>query len=149
MQAKQFTQSLVSFALLQANNIDAKKNGRDMKAAMLRHAATMSDAAKAAADREVIAVLQTRFNVRAIPAQKQAKYSGLNFEHGSAAHQALARARRLLAPTSMEEAEAAIAALVTKTSANSADPVAALLKRFDKLTGGQKRSFLAQLRKAS
>lgn len=147
MQAKQFNASLVAFALLQANNIDAKKNGRDMKAAMLRHAATMSDAAKAAADREVIAVLQTRFNVRAIPAQKQAKYSGLNFEHGSAAHQALARARRMLAPTSMEEAEAAIAALVTK-HANSADPVAALLKRFEGLTGGQKRSFLAQLRKA-
>ena len=147
MQAKQFNASLVAFALLTANNIDAKKNGRDMKAAMLRYAATMSDAAKAAADREVIAVLQTRFNVRAIPAQKQAKYSGLNFEHGSAAHQALARARRLLAPTSMEEAETAIAALVTK-HANSADPVAALLKRFEGLTGGQKRSFLAQLNKA-
>ena len=147
MQAKQFNASLVAFALLQANNIDAKKNGRDAKAAMLRHAATMSDAAKAAADREVIAVLQTRFNVRAIPAQKQAKYSGLNFEHGSAAHQALARARRMLAPTSMEEAEAAIAALTTK-HANSADPVAALIARFDKLTGGQKRSFLAQLHKA-
>ncbi len=147
MQAKQFTQSLVSFALLQANNIDAKKNGRDTKAEMLRHAATMSDAAKASADREVIAVLQSRFNVRAIPAQKQAKYSGLNFEHGSAAHQALARARRLLAPTSMEEAETAIAALTMKT-ANSADPVATLIARFDKLTGGQKRSFLAQLHKA-
>lgn len=147
MQAKQFTQSLVAFALLQANNIDAKKNGRDTKAAMLRHAATMSDAAKAAADREVVAVLQTRFGVRAEPAQKQARYSGLNFEHGSAAHQALARARRLLAPASMEEAETAIAALTMK-SANSADPVASLIARFDKLTGGQKRSFLAQLHKA-
>lgn len=147
MQAKQFTQSLIAFTLLQANNIDAKKNGRDAKAEMLRHAATMSDAAKAAADREVIAVLQTRFHVRAVPAQKQAKYSGLNFEHGSAAHQALARARRMLAPTSMEEAEAAIAALTTK-HANSADPVATLIARFDKLTGGQKRSFLAQLHKA-
>ena len=147
MQAKQFNASLVAFALLQANNIDAKKNGRDAKAAMLRHAATMSYADKAAADREVIAVLQTRFNVRAIPAKKQAKYSGLNFEHGSAAHQALARARRLLAPTSMQEAEAAIAAL-TPTHANSADPVAALIASFDKLTGGQKRSFLAQLNKA-
>lgn len=148
MQARQFTESLVSFALLQANNIDAKARGRDAKAEMLRFAATMSDKAKAEADRAVIAVLQTRFGVRAEPAQKQAKYSGLNFEHGSAAHQALARARRLLAPTSMEEAETAIAALVTKTSANSADPVAALIKRFEGLTGGQKRSFLAQLRKA-
>lgn len=148
MQARQFTESLVSFALLQANNIDAKARGRDAKAEMLRFAATMSDKAKAEADRAVIAVLQTRFHVKAEPAQKQAKYSGLNFEHGSAAHQALARARRLLAPTSMEEAETAIAALVTKTSANSADPVGALLKRFESLTGGQKRSFLAQLRKA-
>lgn len=148
MQARQFTESLVSFALLQANNIDAKARGRDAKAKMLRFAATMSDKAKAEADRAVIAVLQTRFGVRAEPAQRHAKYSGLNFEHGSAAHQALARARRLLAPTSMEEAETAIAALVSKIRANSADPVGALLKRFEGLTGGQKRSFLAQLRKA-
>lgn len=148
MQARQFTESLVSFALLQANNIDAKKRGRAAKAEMLRFAATMSDKAKADADRAVIAVLQTRFNVRAEPAQKQAKYSGLNFEHGSAAHQALARARRLLAPTSMEEAEAAVAALVSK-KANSADPVAAMLKRYSEMTGGQKRSFLAQVTKLS
>lgn len=147
MQAKQFTASLVSLALFEANKADDKKHGRDAKAALLRFAAHMSDEAKLEADLAVIAALQGRFNVKAKAAQKQARYSGLNFEHGSAAHQALARARRMLAPTSMEEAEDAIAKMVA-VKANSADPVASLLKRFEGLTGGQKRSFLAQLRKA-
>lgn len=148
MQARHFTASLVSLALFEANKADDKVRGRDAKAEMLRYAATMSDGAKREADLAVIAALQTRFCVKAQAAKKQAKYSGLNFEHGSAAHQALARARRMLAPTSMQEAEDAIAKMVA-VKANSADPVASLLKRFEGLTGGQKRSFLAQLRKAS
>jgi hypothetical protein len=145
MNVNTFTAGLVSFALYQANVIDNKARGRDAKAALLRHAATMTDKQKAEADSHVVGALAARFDVRATKQVKQIRYSGYGFEHGSAAAQALARARRMLAPTSMEEAEAAIAALVSKVSANSADPVASLIKRFEGLTGGQKRSFLAQL----
>ena len=147
MNVNTFTAGLVSFALYQANVIDNKARGRDAKCELLRHAATLSDKQKAEADSHVVGAIAARFAVRATKQVKQVRYSGYGFEHGSAAAQALARARRLLAPTSMEEAEAACAALVTKVSANSADPVAALMKRFEGLTGGQKRSFLAQLGK--
>jgi len=147
MNVTSFTTGLVAFALYQANVLDNKARGRDAKAALLRHAATMTEKQKAEADSHVVGALAARFDVRATKQVKQVRYSGYGFEHGSAAAQALARARRMLAPTSMEEAEVAIAAMVTKVSANSADPVASLMKRFEGLTGGQKRSFLAQLGK--
>lgn len=147
MRASLFTTTLVAYAIHQANVIDARTNGRDSKAEMLRHAATMSDKDKIEADTHVVGAIAARFNVKATKMVKQIRYSGYGFEHGSAAHQALARARRMLAPTSLEEAEDAIAKMVA-VKANSADPVASLIKRFEGLTGGQKRSFLAQLRKA-
>ena len=142
-----FNQSLIAFAVHSANVALSRTEGRDAKAALLRHAATMSDKQKSEADSHVVGALAARFEVKATKQVKQIRYSGYGFEHGSAAAQALARARRMLAPTSMEEAEAACAALVSKVSANSADPVASLIKRFEGLTGGQKRSFLAQLGK--
>lgn len=147
MNTTQFTAYLVRFAIFSADVADNKLRGRDAKAELLRHAATMTDEAKIAADTHVVGALEARFGIKAQPQQKQRRYSGMGFKHGSAAHQALARARRLLAPKDHAEAETMIAALMT-THANSADPVAAMLKRFDSLTGGQKRSFLAQLTKA-
>ena len=146
MNFTQFTAHLQSFAVFAANVADNKLRGRDAKAQMLRYAATMTEQQKIEADRHVIGALEARFGIKARPAQKQARYSGYGFEHGSAAHQALARARRILAPKDAEQAETMIAALAPHT-ANSADPVASMLARFEKLTGGQKRSFLAQLNK--
>lgn len=145
MRASLFTTTLVAYAIHQANVIDARTNGRDSKAAMLRHAATMSIKDKTEADTHVVGAIAARFNVKATKMVKQIRYSGYGFEHGSAAHQALARARRMLAPTSLEEAEAAVKAL-TPSHANSPDKVASLLNAYAKLTGGQKRSFMAQVK---
>lgn len=139
-------QAFVNYAVHEGNVAEARLTGRDAKAAMLRKAATLSDGEKAEIDSAVVGALQARFGIKAKKAEKQAKYSGYNFEHGTAASQALARARRLLKPTTPEQAEEMIAAM-TPSAANSVDPVASMIAKFEKLSGGQKRSFLAQLAK--
>jgi len=140
-----FTQSLVAFALHQANVAENAMHGRDAKAALLRKAATMTEQQKVQADREVVGALAARFGIKAKPMEKQAKYSGMGFENGTAAYKALNRARQLLKPTAQDEAEEAVARLMQVGNA-SADPVASMLKRYEGLTAGQKRSFLAKLR---
>lgn len=143
MNTTQFTAHLVQFAIFSANVADNKLRGRDAKAELLRHAATMTDEAKIVADTHVVGALEARFGIKAQPQQKQRRYSGMGFEHNTAAHKALARARLLLAPTNSEEAEAAVAKLFAQHS-NKVDKVAALLRAYDKLSAGEKRSFLAQ-----
>ena len=44
--------------------------------------------AKVTADTHVVGALEARFGIKATPQQKQRRYSGYGFEHGSAAHQA-------------------------------------------------------------
>lgn len=146
MQFNTLKQALVNFAIHEGNVIDARIHGRDAKAAILRKAATLSDGEKAQLDSAVVGALAARFAVKAKKADKRPVFSGYNFEAGTAAAQALNRARRLLKPTTPEEAEEMIAAM-TPSHANKVDPVASMVARFEKLSGGQKRSFLAQLAK--
>lgn len=147
MHTAQFTQSLVAFALFQANALDARENGRDAKAAMLRHAATLTDAAKVSADQQVVGAIAARFNLKATVSERP-QYSGYTFDktvkNGEAAAKALQRARAMLKPSNASEAEEAITRL-TAFQANKPDAVASMMARFEKLTAGQKRSFLSRL----
>lgn len=149
MQASKFNSSLVSFAIFEANKAAAAINGAGVasKIELMRHAATMSDAAKIAADLEVVSALAGRFNLRS-KASERPQFSGHTFDktvpNGEAACKALQRARAILKPASIDEANAAAERLVS-FKAGATDPVASLLAKFGKLTGPQKRSFLAKL----
>lgn len=139
-----FAAHLSAYTLHISNVADGKTWGRDFKASMLRVACTLSDAAKTAADLQSVQHLETKYRVKAQPMEQRSRYSGWTFEKDTAADQALKRARALLAPANEDEAEAAIEKLVS-FKAGATDPVASLLAKFEKLSGPQKRSFLAKL----
>lgn len=120
--SRNFNAALAALAVHASNVADERSDaGRAHKAALVRHAATMSDKAKIAADLEVIAFLSGKYGVKSHVATQGSVFSGRVFEKDTAVNQGLKRARWILSttPENVEERAAKF-----ERTAHSIDKVA-------------------------